>query len=112
MKEKYLDNLIVLQFAPNNAYPQVIRAETALDKYSSLKIDVDKKTWSYGEGNGNLWHRTRFDDVKIGTARFIERNDGGVIGVYDIKKIKDLDQMVWDWNNVRGEASRGAIFVD
>lgn len=112
MKEKYFDNLVVLEFAQNNCYPKVITAETALNKYSSLKIDVDKKTWSYGEGDGNLWHRTCFNDVRIGSARFVERNNNGIIGIYDRKKIKDLDQMVWDWNNISGEASRGAIFVD
>lgn len=112
MKKKYLDNLIVLEFAQNNCHPQVITAETALNKYSSLKIDVDKKTWSYGEGNGNLWHRTHFNNMKIGSAKSVEKKDNGLIGVYDRRKTKDLDQMVYDWGEIAHDASRGSVYMD
>jgi hypothetical protein len=52
-EKEYLENLVVLQFAPNNCYPQVIEARTALDKYPPLKIDIDKKTWNYGRNAAN-----------------------------------------------------------
>lgn len=81
-----LENLVVLQYSPNNCYVQVVDVKDVKEK--NFSIDIPKETWSY-----DSWK-----DIEIGNSRspFHPRNglyEYGIIGVYnrlDTKHISNL----------------------
>jgi len=69
-------NLVVLMYAPNNCYTNVIKVDRVKDK--EFKVDLENRVWSFQD----------WKDVPIGRSRSpydnhsYERRDG-IIGVYD-----------------------------
>ena len=86
MTEGYkAENLVVLRFAINRAYAEVVDASDIPD----LEIYLDRGTYKYGN----------YLEVEIG-RRIPEVGGGiwneGIIGVYDRTKTGQLDRMVHD----------------
>jgi len=84
-----IEDLIVLHYAPNTCYVQVVDVKDFEKK--ELKIDIPKGTWSY-----DFWK-----DVKIGRARseygrYSSKIHDGIIGVYNRHDTKHLDQLAHD----------------
>ena len=82
-----LEDLVVLKFAPNNCFVEVVDVSQIKEK--DFKIDLEKKTWLY-KGWGNN---------PIGRARNIRGRFGmeiksGVIGVYDRNSTEQIDSLV------------------
>ncbi len=84
-----LEDLVVLMYAPNECYTQVVEAKGA--EVKGLEISPEKGIWSF----------QKWRDVPIGRMRMLTLpTDGpyehrfGVIGVYDRTKIEHLDSMV------------------
>ncbi len=81
------ERLVVLKYADNNCYVQVVSVEEAIKKYNKryFGIDLEKLTWKYGRS-----------EHKIGSSRWRERGlREGVIGVYDRCDIDHLDSMAY-----------------
>ena len=96
--EYKLENLVVLQYSPNNCYVQVRSLEESQTEHGDeLKIDLSKGTWSYRE----------WADKKIGVGRVSQGYECryGIIGVYDRKITPHLGKMVDDGiNSVKSQA--------
>lgn len=84
-KEEDID---VLVFATNNCYVEVVTVKKAKKIAEELRsgffVDLSKGTWRY-----------RGRDYKIGENKSIDRNGCGIIGVYNNKKRKQRDAMVY-----------------
>ena len=76
-------DLVVLQYAFNECYVQVVSVQRAI-KESRLAINTDNETW--GDGI----------EIGKGLLRASYQGRDGVIGVYDRRNLKHLDQMVHD----------------
>ncbi len=103
-KKKYLDNLIVLKFAPNTCYQQVITARKAFEEYpKDFSIDLENKTWNWRNGR----------NMQIGKARFVRSySEEGIIGIYDRNLTEHLDSMIHSLGEIIRESSRGSINID
>jgi hypothetical protein len=74
-------DLVVLEYGKNVLMLNVKR----IDKIDGLELNLEDKTWSWGEWGG----------VRIGQSRIISRNHQyGVVGVYDSTRVVHLDNMV------------------
>ncbi len=77
-----MGNLVVLKYASNPSYPQVV--DTPVE---GLIIDLDSDSWSY-----NSWKK-----VPIGSSRSIygmsHKIRDGIIGVYDRMDTKHLSSL-------------------
>jgi len=102
MEEKFRkEDLVVLKYASNSCYTQVITAEEAEQQTENLIIDTvngtwtfDRETFSIGE-RGIRWHGSR-------------KKRYGIIGVYDRTNIRHLDLMVIDGKEAT-EADRSLV---
>lgn len=83
-----LQDLVVLEFAVNNRYMQVITVDQASQMYPHFSLDIDHGKWSYKSGK----------DISIGRKRSLQNVEDyeGVLGVYDKRNITHLDFMVKD----------------
>lgn len=93
MKRKHqrfqIKDLVVLMYARNECYTNVVDAKEALSEYPGLSVDLKKGKWSYVRGS-KLW-----EDVEIGRSIDHEYGcRGGVIGVYDRTRTEQLNSMV------------------
>jgi len=80
-----LEKLVVLKYADNECYVQVVSVKEAMEKYGEkyFGIDLAKRTWRYGQSQ-----------FKIGSRRECERGSrGGVIGVFNRFNIDQLDSL-------------------
>ena len=79
-----LVDLVVLKYAPNTSWTQVVDAKGIED----IEVDLDKGTWSY----------KGWKDVEVGQARKIYLGNvkvkSGVIGVYDRTSASQLSSMI------------------
>ena len=88
LKEKdaiKMEDLVVLKYADNECYVQVVSVKEAIGKYSEkyFGIDLARRKWRYGRSEFN-----------IGSRRECERGSrGGVIGVYNRLSIDQLDSL-------------------
>jgi hypothetical protein len=86
-----LRDLILLQYAPNVCYVQVVSIKNAKKNNPTLQIDLEKKVWSWGG------MRSGIKDVPIGNARDIEPScRTGPIGIYDRTNDAQLSNMAND----------------
>jgi len=83
------EDLIVLMYASNNCYFEVV---PYCDEIKDLSVDFIKGTWSYREWKNNQIGKARDFFYKDGSGKFPE----GIIGVYDRTKIKHLNSMIFD----------------
>ncbi len=95
------EDLVVLKYASNSCYTQVITAEEAEQQTENLIIDTVNGTWTFdgetfsiGE-RGIRWHGSR-------------KKRYGIIGVYDRTNIRHLDLMVIDGKEAT-EADRSLV---
>ena len=78
------DKLIVLIYADNTCYTNVVPIEIAFRKHNSFYVDMSNMKWGYNE-----------KEYLIGKSRYIERHQHyGVIGVYLKNSIEQLNSMV------------------
>lgn len=73
--------LAYLVFASNECYCRVVDTPPP-----SVTVDTEKKTWRC-----KVWSNS---DRPIGQSRYTRRDKGGIIGVYDLDDIKQVDSMV------------------
>ena len=80
--------LVVLEYSDNSCYTNVLSLEGAEKKYGpSFSVDIKKKTWSFHVPYEENTAR------KIGSMRHVKYGcRGGIIGVYDID---DMNQLNW-----------------
>ncbi len=87
-----LKDLVVLQYSINVCYVQVVDVEEAQRKNPRLRIDLEKKTWSYENWNTG---RCMKETYPIGVGRLVDPMfRGGPIGVYDRTDKNHLNNMV------------------
>jgi hypothetical protein len=89
MNKFKLEDLAVLQYAPNNCYIQVIDVQEAISKNENFKVDADNGIWNYED----------WKNISIGKSRGIfdinsNRQKSGVIGLYDRTRTLHLSLMV------------------
>lgn len=79
-----MDKLVVLKYADNECYVQVVSVEEAMDQYAGFfDINLAKREWRYGK-----------QKFKISHSRECSRGSrGGIIGVYNRESVNDLDAM-------------------
>ena len=80
-----MEKLVVLIYADNECYVQVVSVKEAMEKYGNgfFSIDQAKRIWQFGK-----------KQFKIGSRRECkEGSRGGVIGVYNRQSIGQLDSM-------------------
>jgi len=89
-KSEYrLENLVVLKYASNTCYTQVVDALGFKDE--RFRIDIDNGVWKYETA---LPYSPENKVRPIGTSRYIGNSHEGVIGVYDRTNTKHLDSMI------------------
>lgn len=91
-----MEDIVVLQYASNTCYTQIVELKDAEEK---VDVNLERKVWTYTA----LKDRdANFKNIKIGKARSPYLNGheyrDGVIGVYDRRQTEHLDQMVHDAN--------------
>jgi hypothetical protein len=83
------EDVIVLQYASNTCYTNVVKLEDA--KIKGLKVDLDKGVWSF-EGCKN---------IPVGNSRRAyphncgSQHESGIIGIYDKENIEHLNSMAF-----------------
>jgi len=76
-------DLVVLQYAPNNCYLQTVRVDKV--PKDSFNVDLEKRVWSFAH----------WENIPIGKNRpYTNDSRDGVIGVYNARLIQDLDLMI------------------
>jgi len=97
--ERYkLENLVVLQYARDNSYVNVVDAGSVED--NNFNISLEKGVWNYRHNFGGSVRKIR--TFKIGESRIPiggVRNSSekwGIIGVYDRTKTNQLSSMAKD----------------
>ena len=78
-------NLIILKYATNECYTQVVDLRTSSDK--NFKLDLENRVWSFKEEE-NIPIGNSSNPPGRGCGRY------GIIGVYDKTKIEHLNSMV------------------
>ena len=82
--------LVLLQYAQNPCYVEVMGVRRAQKNNPSLEIDLVNETWS-------LKDKSDTRNIPIGKAREIKPScRSGPIGVYDRREIEHLKNMVQD----------------
>jgi hypothetical protein len=91
MTKIQLENLVVLQFAQNNCYVQVIDINKAIGKEEGFSLNINKGQWSYDE-----WKDNDIGNSRSVFNKYSHKCKSGIIGVYDRTNIKHISMMVND----------------
>lgn len=96
-----MTSLIVLMFASNCCYPEVLNYEEG--KIKGLTVNIQQMTWKYDDGTLSNYQNNQ-KEIMVGSARNlgvgIEKARSGVIGVYT-KDTLHINNLVYDWGEAR-----------
>lgn len=94
------ENLVVLQYSPNPCYVQVVRPEKVADPH--FELDPRRGVWHHANG-----------EYPIGSSRPVPNSFGqGVIGVYNPRKLRDLEAMVHTVSEIQSRQGQITSNVD
>jgi hypothetical protein len=87
-----IEDLVVLQYASNNCYAQVIDLKDLKNKPEDrFRVDVEKGLWNY-----RCWENVEIGQRRSPYDQNRNKSKSGIIGVYDRTNVSHLDNMVHD----------------